>query len=131
MQTTIDNTMSVSFFTPFKLRRRGGHRMVILPEGGEALDIKAPVDQRLLQALVKATLWERHLRAGKVTTKDVARREGATVRYVQRILQLNFLAPDLKEAILEGRQPIELNLENMRLALPLVWEKQRQRFYCL
>jgi hypothetical protein len=42
--------------------------------------------------------------------------------------QPNFMAPDLKEAILEGRQPIELNLENMRLALPLVWAEQRQRF---
>lgn len=37
------------------------------------------------------------------------------------------LASDIQEAILDGRQPIAINLERlMRLDLPLSWQRQRE-----
>jgi hypothetical protein len=47
---------------------------------------------------------------------------------VSRILPLAFLAPDIVEAILDGRQPPELTaarLKRMR-DLPLDWQQQRR-----
>jgi site-specific DNA recombinase len=41
---------------------------------------------------------------------------------------LRFLAPDIVEAILEGRQPLTLKFEHLYKHIPLSWTEQRQRF---
>jgi hypothetical protein len=49
------------------------------------------------------------------------------VRYVTRILRLAYLAPDIIEAILAGRQPCELTLACLLMTeLPLDWHAQRE-----
>ena len=46
--------------------------------------------------------------------------------YERRLLRLAFLAPDIQQAILAGRQPRSLNLEQMiHSDLPLAWSRQR------
>jgi hypothetical protein len=62
-------------------------------------------------------------RAWSIT--DLAAQEGVTVAYVCRLLPLIYLAPDIVEAILDGRQPKGLRLVEMLRNGPLVWEKQR------
>ena len=47
--------------------------------------------------------------------------------YVSRILRLALLAPDLVEAILEGRTSQALMLETLERPLPTSWEEQRPR----
>jgi hypothetical protein len=42
--------------------------------------------------------------------------------YVSRVLRLTLLAPDIVEAILDGRQPAELRLEDLLAGFPLEWE---------
>jgi hypothetical protein len=44
--------------------------------------------------------------------------------YVSRILRLTLLAPEIVEAILDGRQPAELH--DLLEAFPLEWEGQRK-----
>jgi hypothetical protein len=51
-----------------------------------------------------------------------------TRNFVNRLLRLTLLAPDIQEAILEGRQPKALQLEDLTQALPRAWDEQRQRF---
>lgn len=47
--------------------------------------------------------------------------------YDRNILRLAFLAPDIQRAILDGRQPLHLNLEQLKkTAIPLAWSKQRK-----
>lgn len=47
--------------------------------------------------------------------------------YERSILRLAFLAPDIQQAILEGRQPPHLNLETFKkMAIPLSWNAQRE-----
>ena len=48
-----------------------------------------------------------------------------TDAYVCRLLPLTCLAPDIVEAILDGRQPKGLRLAGMLGNGPLVWEEQR------
>jgi hypothetical protein len=45
--------------------------------------------------------------------------------YLGRILQLTLLAPDIVEAILDGRQPAELGLPTLMEPFPLEWDVQR------
>ena len=51
--------------------------------------------------------------------------DGVTNAYVCRRLQLTCLAPDIVEAIRDGRQPKELRLAEMLGHRPLAWEEQR------
>jgi hypothetical protein len=45
--------------------------------------------------------------------------------YVSRVLRLTLLAPEIVEAILDGRQPAELQLDDLLEGFPLEWEGQR------
>ena len=45
------------------------------------------------------------------TLEDLARAKGVNATYVSRVLRLTLLAPEIVEAILDGRQPAELQLE--------------------
>jgi hypothetical protein len=55
---------------------------------------------------------------------DLAEQEGITDAYVCRLLPLTCLAPDIVEAILDGRQPKGLRLAEMLGNGPLEWEEQ-------
>ena len=51
---------------------------------------------------------------------------GISERYAGRICECAFLAPDIVEAILEGRQPRDLTFEKLTNGLPMVWSEQRK-----
>ncbi len=49
-------------------------------------------------------------------------------RYVGRIMCLAFLAPDIAEAIRDGHQPANLELERLMKAIPVSGDEQRRDF---
>jgi hypothetical protein len=53
---------------------------------------------------------------------------GVHATYVSRVLRLTLLAPQIVEAILDGRQPAELQLDDLLDGFPLEWEEQRSTF---
>ena len=53
----------------------------------------------------------------------LAEQEGVTDAYVCRLLPLTCLAPDIVEAILDGRQPKGLRLAEMLGNGPIAWEE--------
>ena len=58
----------------------------------------------------------------------IAAREGLAVRYVGRLIRLAFLAPEIVESIVEGRQPPTLTAEALilrRIELLLSWCSQK------
>jgi len=57
---------------------------------------------------------------------EIAREVGVTGRYVIRILRFAFLAPDITEAILDGRQPPAVTVERLRGPIPCDWVEQRR-----
>ena len=63
---------------------------------------------------------------GSRSLRELAERDGITRRYVRRLVDLAFLSPELVEAILQGRQPVELTATRLtELDLPLDWADQR------
>jgi site-specific DNA recombinase len=78
---------------------------------------------------VRAHDWYERIVAGAVhDLRSLARETGLNERYIGRVLQCAFLAPDVIEAILDGRQPSELTLERLLKKLPVDWAEQRMRF---
>ncbi len=41
-------------------------------------------------------------------------------------MRLAFLAPDIVEAILDGYQPVDLELERLLKGIPISWDAQRR-----
>jgi hypothetical protein len=46
-----------------------------------------------------------------------------------RILRLTLIAPEIIEAILAGRQPVTLQLDDLLKPLPAVWSQQSSALY--
>jgi len=57
--------------------------------------------------------------------RALARETEFDERYISRIIPLAFLAPDITEAILEGRQLPGLALDKCGVDVPLEWVYQR------
>jgi hypothetical protein len=53
---------------------------------------------------------------------------GVTERYIGKVFGCAFLAPDIVEAILEGRQPRDLSFKKLCNDIPLSWTEQRKQF---
>ena len=112
---------------PMMWKRHGGRKVIIAPDGG---DVWAPTkprhDNTMIRALARAHRWKRLLEDGThASIRALAEAEGINRAYVCRILNLTLLAPDLTDAILEGRQPKSLMLEGVAQCLPIAWNDQR------
>jgi hypothetical protein len=109
-----------------KVQRRGGRKVSIAPDGGDAwAPAKPRPDSTLIRALARAHRWKRLLEDGTYrSAAEMAEAEGLTRSFVNRLLRLTLLAPDIVEAILEGRQPKGIALDEMR---SVDWSEQRKR----
>jgi hypothetical protein len=106
--------------------RRGGRKLFVTPEGATAVPRKPACDETLIKALVKTHRWRRRIESGQAKSiADLAEQEGVTDAYVCRLLPLTCLAPDIVEAILDGRQPKGLRLAELLGNGPVAWEEQR------
>ena len=111
---------------PIQLVRRGAELRIVL--AGASMPSRTP-DAQLMKTVIEARCrvadWIDH--GGRLTIRDLARRDGVHIADVSRSLQLSFLAPDIVEAIFEGSQPMELTSERLKRIgeLPLSWDEQR------
>jgi hypothetical protein len=110
---------------PLTVRRRGGRKVMIAPDGTEAPVIAAArIDTTLLKALARAFRWRRMLETGVVSTVgEIAVREKINKSYVSRVLRLTLLAPVIVEAILDGRQAEGMTLRGLMKGFPTRWER--------
>lgn len=128
-----DRTVTVRI--PISIRKRGGRKLVLTPEG--AGTPTAPVSRRTDSAMVKAVArafrWREMLENGThATIAEIAAVEKIVEKinesYVGRVLRLTLLAPDIVEAILAGRQPPGLQLQELLSPFSVEWADQRQLF---
>jgi hypothetical protein len=83
----------------------------------------------MVKALARAFRWRKMLDEGLYgTLEDLARAKNVHATYVSRVLRLTLLAPEIVEAILDGRQSGELRLDDLLEGFPLEWEGQRSHF---
>lgn len=113
---------------PISLRKRGGRKLVITPNGsGPWAPPRARVDSALVKALARASRWRKLLETGVYATIDeIAAAEKINDSYVSRVLRLSLLAPDIVETILDGRHHPALHLDALLRAIAVEWQLQRR-----
>ena len=81
----------------------------------------------MVKALARAFRWQRMLDEGVCgTIEELAKRERVNRGYMSRVLRLTLLAPDIVEAILDGRQPETLRVADLLEGSPVEWKEQLQ-----
>ncbi|MFC7706124.1 hypothetical protein ACFQXB_18235 [Plastorhodobacter daqingensis] len=112
---------TVTLHVPFLVVKRGGRKEMQLPEGGT---YSRRSDNTLVKALARAFRWKRMLELGDFATiAELAEREGIAPSYMTRVLRLTLLAPDIVEAILDGKAP-DVTLVRVLEPFPAEWERQ-------
>jgi hypothetical protein len=112
---------------PITWRRHGGRKLIMAPDGGDAwAPAKLRPDETLIRALARAHRWKRSVEHGTYrSAAEIAEAEGVTRSFVNRMLRLTLLAPDIQEAIFEGRQRKEMTVQDLTQAVPSAWTEQR------
>ena len=122
---TEDETQIVS--VPIALRR-SGREIKMMIDGADPFATAKP-DARLIKLLIRARRFNATLIDGDdVAFATLAKREGVSPSYFTRLVRLSYLAPDIMQAILDGRQPRDLTADKLlaQSRLPLTWDEQRR-----
>ena len=108
----IDAPQTLTVRVPFAIRKRGGRKLVIAPGGAEtSAPVRHRVDNAMVKALARGFRWRKLLDTGVYGSIDeIAENEKINSSYVGRLLRMTLLAPDIVEAILDGRQPVQVTL---------------------
>ena len=115
----------ITLTAPVKLKRAGREMKMLVDDPGD----RTSIDMSLLRIVARAhDIQARLAQNTNLTVHDIAREERVTAAYVYTLLRLPWLAPDITTAIVNGRQPPQLNAKKlMRLTahLPADWAEQR------
>lgn len=97
---------------------------------GDVFSERRSPDSKLVRLIADAHRWFEDLRTGRARTiAEIAARDHQQVSHVSRTLPLAFLAPDILEMILQGRQSLALTAERLTAReqrVPVHWVSQRR-----
>ena len=113
------NPDALSLAGKFTLRRRGVEAKLLIGNSSPA------VDRTLLKSVALGWVWFEEIKAG-ATMQAIANREGITQRRVAHLVDLAFLAPDIVQAIVDGRQSPTLTADSLiKSRHRMLWVDQR------
>jgi DNA invertase Pin-like site-specific DNA recombinase len=124
-RSTAKNRCPILIEAPVSFRRRGVEAKVIVLDEQQT---SAQPDVNLVKVLARAQGWFGRIARGEASgLSDIARAERLSRTYVTSFVYLAFLAPNITEAILEGRQPTGLTAKRLISSapkIPLLWADQ-------
>jgi site-specific DNA recombinase len=110
-----------------RVKRCGWEVRLVVPGGSAGEPSQRPM-QPLIKAVARVHGWPEKISRGEFQSREsIARALSVDQRYAGRILQFAFLAPDIVEAILDGRQPADLTVQKLLRGFPLDWNEQRRK----
>ena len=113
------NADALTFKLPFQTRKRGVETKLIIGY------VEPDKDHTLIRNLATPHKWLGLIKTGK-SLDAIAKQDNTSRRRIQQIIAFAFLAPDIVQMILDGRQPIRLTSEwVLRHKLPNDWQEQR------
>lgn len=119
-------TPLISLIVEAKRKRCGGEVHLVVPPNYRVSSEHPKLP--LIKAVARAHGWYEKVIQGKAfDVRSLARDAGLTERYIGKVFRCAFLAPDIVEAILAGRQPHDLSFEKLCQDIPLSWVKQREQ----
>ena len=120
---------TVTVRIPISIRRRGGRKLVLAPDGTPNTRpvLGGPDNNAMVKAIARAFRWRKLLENGTYATiAEIAAAEKINESYVGRVLRLTLLAPDIVEAVLNGRQPTDFTLADLMHPFAVDWSEQRK-----
>ena len=124
---TTDDGRTLTVRVPLTVRKRGGRKQVVMPEGDCWGQPRPRVDNTMVKAIARAHRWKRLMESGRfASVTELPEAEKINQSYLCRILRLTLLAPDIVEMILDGRQPVGLQMDALLRPFPSEWMAQRQ-----
>jgi hypothetical protein len=123
---------SVTVVVPMTIRRRGGRKQIIGPDGapvragadGAGVAVTRG-DPALVKALARGFRWRRMLEEGRYASiRELAAAEGVDRAYVGRVLNLTLLAPQIIQEVVDGHELPEW-ASAMIEPRPAAWADQR------
>lgn len=123
---TTDHGRTLTVRVPLTLRKRGGRKPVVMPEGACWGQPRPRVDNTMVKAIAGAHRWKRLMESGRfASVSELAEAEKINQSYLCRVLRPTLPAPDIVEAILDGGQPAALQMDALLKPVPLEWAAQR------
>jgi hypothetical protein len=120
----------VTVYLPVTFRQRAGRKQIISPSGSAPWSPAPRVSTALLKAIVRAYRWREMIECGEYeSAAELAKAEKVNDSYLSRILRLTLLAPEIVEAIVAGRQPSTLQVDDLLKPLPVRWQQQKSILY--
>ena len=117
---------------PLKMKRMGGRKQIILPKGvsSDVLN-KSVVNNQLALNIAKAFAFKDGLENETFkSVQELADKLKVTRQYINQVLKLTLLAPDIIRIILDGNEPDGLSIVKLREKIPLIWDEQK-KIICL
>ena len=117
---------SITVRVPLAIRHRPGRKTIVTPAAVGPAAVTTRADPALVKALARAFRYQKLLDEGRYALiSEMAVAEKIERGYLGTLLRLTLLAPDLIEAILDGRQPEGMTLPVLMRPFPVEWLNQR------
>lgn len=115
---------------PVIFKMRGGRKFITTPDGRDLGASKKPkYESNLIRAIIRGHEFADKLQKEQdLTIMTLAQREMLDHAYVGKAIRTTQLAPDIIEAILNGRQPQAMTLSELMRPFPDNWNEQRHHF---
>ena len=128
--TLNEDKSTLTVVIPIAFKQFGGRKHIIAPLGEDPWEPQKPrPDSAMIKALARAHRWKKLLESRTyATVDDLAKAEKINASYICRVLRLTLLAPTIVEAILNGSQADDLQLENVLRPFPINWQEQSDLF---
>ncbi len=128
VRLTEDSPITIE--VPVTFKTRGGRKYITAPDGRDLGASKKPkYENNLMKAIVRGHEFSDTLvKEPDLTIMLLAKREMLDHGYVAKAIRMTQLAPDIIEAILNGRQPQAMTLSELMRPFPNCWNDQRRHF---
>ena len=130
MEKTIERLVNgnIKVTIPIRLKYDGCKTVIHQPEVEQA-ELDPETMSPLQKAVIQGFQYRDMLESGKVATvSELAQKVKQGRAFLFRALSLVNLAPDIIEAILNGKEPSSLTLSKLRKGFPEDWTEQRKLF---
>ncbi|MDD3014159.1 MAG: recombinase family protein [Candidatus Gastranaerophilales bacterium] len=90
--------------------------------------LESSINNQLVKAIAKSYYWNKLFLSGEVKSSiDIQKMENLSDnKNIKGVLRLRFLAPDIVETILNGTQPLDMNVQKLLAINTLDWNEQRK-----
>lgn len=125
---SIDSPLEITVPVSFKVH--GGRKYIKTPDGKDLFSARQPkFESNMMMAIARGHHYQEILdKDNDLTIKTLAQREKLDHGYIAKSVRMTQLAPDIIEAIVNGKQPHSLSLTDFMKPFPNGWEAQRQHF---